>query len=138
MGVNIEFAGIEVCEGDVGREKAVNGRTGGSTGDTGQAPAPILGSGSEELLPLIGWLEMTPGKYPESTVGGATIEAGAVVGNDARVDDWAVLEAGGAFGAAIVTASNEVVMASTDVTVGEAALVSMTGSGTASCGRSTS
>jgi len=54
MGVNIEFAGIEVCEGDVGKEKAVNGRTGGSTGDTGQAPAPILGSGREVLLPLMG------------------------------------------------------------------------------------
>ena len=68
MGVNIDGAGTwsESCtggsdwtwEGEVGKENAVNGLTGGSMGDRGGS-APD--AGKELLLPLIGWLEMIPG-----------------------------------------------------------------------------
>ena len=81
IGANIVLVPAGACEGEVGREKAVNGLIGGSLGDTGGCPP---GSGSEELLPRMGWLEMIPGgpgKYPASGRLGGNIEAdaGAVI-----------------------------------------------------------
>ena len=122
MGVNMELAGMVVWEGEVGRENAVKGLTGGSSGDTGGTPAPDtrLGSGREWLLPRVGWLDITPGKYPANdggpvawSVGGTADAACCTTVTVLTGCTASVNTAAGSTGADMLVASKVAVTAST-------------------------
>ena len=76
MGANTALAAAEWA-GEVGSEKAVAGRMGGSWGDTGGGQP---GSGSEELLCARTCCEITRGKWPASGTGGGRMEAVLMAG----------------------------------------------------------